>query len=103
MSPSLITLIAVIAAAIAIIIIALKKQYRNVGPNEVLIVSGGRMRTVIEPDGTKRRIGYRAHIGGGTFVMPFIETADVLPLEVFTVDLKLPEVLSSQGGRYLSR
>jgi flotillin len=97
MASNLVILVAVIAAAIAIIILALKTHYRKVGPNEVLIVSGGRKRTVTEPDGTKRRIGYRVHVGGGTFVMPLIETADVLPLEVFTVDLKLPEVLSSQG------
>ena len=97
MTISLIVTIAVIVAAVAILIIALAKQYRKVGPNEVLIVSGGRKRTVVEPDGTKKRIGYRVHIGGGTFVMPFIETADVLPLEVFTIDVKTPEVLTSQG------
>jgi flotillin len=91
MSVDLITLIVVIVAAIAILILALWKQYRKVGPNEVLIVSGGRKRTVVEPDGTKKKIGYRAHIGGGTFVMPFIEVAEVLPLEVFSVDVKIPD------------
>jgi flotillin len=89
--------IAAIVVVVAAIVLALKKQYRNVGPNEVLIVSGGAKRTVTEPDGTKRKIGYRIHIGGGTFVMPFIETAEVLPVEVFTIEMKLPEVLSEQG------
>jgi flotillin len=87
----------IIAAAVAILIIALWKQYRKVGPNEVLIVSGGRKRTITEPDGTKKQIGYRTHIGGGTFIIPFIEAAEVLPLEVFTVDIKTPEVLTSKG------
>jgi flotillin len=90
-------LIAAIVVVIAVIVLALKKQYRKVGPNEVLIVSGGTKRTVTDPDGTKRKIGYRTHIGGGTFVLPFIETAEVLPLEVFAIDMKLPEVLSEQG------
>ena len=40
MTISLIVTIAVIVAAVAILIIALAKQYRKVGPNEVLIVSG---------------------------------------------------------------
>ena len=87
----------IIAAAVGILILALWKQYRKVGPNEVLIISGGRKRTVTDPDGTQKKIGYRMHIGGGTFVMPFIETAEVLPLEVFTVDVKTPEVMTTQG------
>jgi flotillin len=97
MSPDTFVWIGVIAAVVAIIIIAMKKQYRKVGPNEVLVVSGGMKRTVVEPDGTKRRIGYRAHIGGGTFVLPLVETAETLSLEVFTVDVKVSGILSSQG------
>jgi flotillin len=97
MSVDMIVSIAIVAAVIAIIVIALKMQYRKVGPNEVLIVSGGLKRTVVEPDGTKKKIGYRMHIGGGTFVMPLIERAEVLPLEVFTVEIKTPEVLTTRG------
>jgi flotillin len=97
MSIDLIITIGIIAAVFAIVIIALKKQYVKVGPNEVLIVAGGRQQTVVEPDGTKKKIGYRVHIGGGTFVMPLIESAEVLPLEVFTLDIKTPEVLTTKG------
>jgi flotillin len=97
MTPDSVVIIGVIAAIVAVVIIALKKQYRNVGPNEVLIVSGGMKRTVVEPDGTRRKIGYRAHIGGGTFVMPLIETAETLSLEVFTVEVAVSGILSSQG------
>jgi flotillin len=53
---------------LALIIIAFAKQYKKVGPNEVLIISGGRTRKVTDPDGTVRKIGYRVSIGGGTFV-----------------------------------
>jgi flotillin len=87
----------IVAAAVGILILALWKQYRKVGPNEVLIISGGRKRTVTDPDGTKKKIGYRMHIGGGTFVLPFVESAEVLPLEVFTVEVKTPEVMTAQG------
>jgi flotillin len=97
MSIGAIILIGVVAAVAAVVIILLHRQYRKVGPNEVLIVSGGMKRTVTDPDGTRKRIGYRAHIGGGTLVMPFIETAEALPLEVFNIDMKIPEVLTSQG------
>jgi flotillin len=97
MTPGTLVLIGVIAAIVIVVIIALKMQYRKVGPNQVLIVSGGMKHTVVEPDGTKRKIGYRTHIGGGTFVMPLVETAEALPLEVFTVEVKVSGILSSQG------
>lgn len=90
-------LIGIIVVVIGLIVFVLAKQYRKVGPNEVLIISGGRKRTVIEPDGTKRKIGYRYRLGGGTFVIPFFETVDILPMDVITLSIKTPEVLTHSG------
>ena len=84
-------------AAVGLFVLALWKQYRMVGPNEVLIISGGRQRTITEPDGTRKQVGYRMQIGGGTFVMPFTEQCQTLSLEIFTLSFKTPEVLTSQG------
>ena len=53
--PALIV-VGVIAAAIVLLILLISKQYKKVGPNEVLIISGGRKRAVIEPDGTRRKV-----------------------------------------------
>lgn len=89
--------IGVIIIIIVLLSLLMAKQYRKVGPNEVLIISGGRKRTVIEPDGTKRKIGYRYRLGGGTFVLPFLETVDILPMEVITLNIKTPEVLTRGG------
>ncbi len=94
---TLLILIGAVVVVVALILILLAKQYRKVGPNEVLIISGGPKRTVTDPDGTKHKVGYRMHIGGGTLVKPFIESAQVLPLEVYTLDLQVPEVLTAQG------
>ncbi|MFI5166789.1 MAG: flotillin family protein [Thermoanaerobaculales bacterium] len=71
-------------------------NYRKVGPNQVLVISG-RTSTVSEPDGRQRKVGYRLQVGGGTFVMPFVETVDTLPLEVFSISIRCPEVLTAQG------
>ncbi len=90
-------LVGVIIVIIALIIFAIAKQYRKVGPNEALIISGGRKRTVVEPDGTKRKVGYRYRLGGGTFVLPFIESVSILPMEVITLNIKTPEVLTHGG------
>jgi flotillin len=71
-------------------------NYRKVGPNQVLVISG-RTSKVTERDGTPRTVGYRLQVGGGTFVMPFVETVDTLPLEVFSISVRCPEVLTAQG------
>ncbi len=87
----------VIIIVLALLALLLAKQYRKVGPNEVLVISGGRKRTVISPDGTKTKVGYRYRLGGGTFVWPFLETVDTLPMEAITMNVKTPEVLTNGG------
>ncbi len=94
--PSLI-LAGAIVVVIAFILIIIAKQYRKVGPNEVLIIAGGKKKTVIGPDGTKIKVGYRYRLGGGTFVIPFMETVYKLPMDVITLNIKTPEVLTNSG------
>ena len=94
---SLLILIGLIIAVLGLLILLLATRYKKVGPNEILIVSGGRKKAVFAPDGTKIKIGYRYRVGGGTLVLPFVETADVLPMEVLTLDIKTPEVLTTGG------
>lgn len=98
MSP-LIIIIIVAAVIIAAIILVFLKNYRKVGPNEVLIISGGRKRSVTMPDGTTRQVGYRIRIGGGTFVRPFIEQAQILPLEIIPMDIQVDDAISTNGIR----
>lgn len=63
-------------------------RYVKVGPNEALIISGGR--------GEQGR-GFRIRRGGGTFVVPFIEEAKTLSLEVMTIHVHTPEVYTLRG------
>ena len=102
---SLVTLFIVfgiIAGVITLFILFIAKQYRKVGPNEVLIISGGRKKSVSLPDGTKQKIGFRFRLGGGTFVWPFIETVDVLPHDIINIDIKTPEVITKNGIHILA-
>lgn len=94
---SMLIVIGIIIVVLVLLSFLISKQYRKVGPNEVLIISGGRKRTITEPDGTKRRIGYRYRLGGGTFVWPFLETVDILPIDVINIGIKTPEVLTHGG------
>lgn len=91
----LILIIAVIVIAVAYYIFS--NQYKKVAPNEVLVISSRRKYTVKAPDGSTKQIGYRFRIGGGAFIKPFTEKAATLALEVITVNVKTPEVLTGEG------
>jgi len=94
---STLILIGIVIVVIGIILFIFAKQYRKVGPNEVLIIAGGRKRTVISPDGSKVKVGYRYRLGGGTFVLPFIEMVYRLPMDIISLNIKTPEVLTHSG------
>jgi flotillin len=95
----LIVIIIVAVVVIAAIVVVVLKNYRKVGPNEALIISGGRKRSITMPDGTVREVGYRYRIGGGTFVRPFIEQAQTLPLEIIPMDIQVVDAISTNGIR----
>jgi flotillin len=71
-------------------------NFKKVGPSQVLVISG-RKSTVTEPDGKRKSVGYRLQVGGGTFVVPLMEQIDVFPVEVLSLSLKCPEVLTAHG------
>ena len=94
------TWLIIIGAVLVFLVIVgliMAAQYRKVGPNEALIIAGGRKRTITLSDGSKIKVGYRYKLGGGTFVWPFIEKVYVLPLEVISIFIKTPEVLTHGG------
>ncbi len=98
MSPLFYVIIAAVVIIAAIVVIVLK-NYRKVGPNEVLIVSGGKKRHITLPDGSTKEVGYRMRIGGGTFVKPFVEQAQILPLEIIPMDIRVDDAISTNGIR----
>src|SRR4051794_27524484 len=71
-------------------------RYTKVGPNEVLVVSG-RKHSYLDAGGQAYVRGFRIVKGGGTFIIPVIEKADVLSLELLTIDVQTPEVYTSKG------
>lgn len=85
-----------IALVVFIFFIMWASRYTKVGPNEVLVVAGRQHRSV-GPDGRVIVRGFRVVKGGGTFIWPVIEKADVLSLELLTIDVQTPEVYTSKG------
>ncbi|HVU25577.1 MAG TPA: SPFH domain-containing protein [Opitutus sp.] len=88
--------IAGIVIVVFVFLIVWASRYTKVGPNEVLIVSG-RQHRVATPDGKAAIRGFRVVKGGGTFIIPVVEKADVLSLELLTIDVQTPEVYTSKG------
>ncbi|MBI2251473.1 MAG: flotillin family protein [Armatimonadetes bacterium] len=71
---------------------AYSSRYLKAGPNEVLIISGRKSK------GTEGKIrGFHIVSGGGVFVWPIIEKADRFSLETMTIEIKTPEVYTTQG------
>lgn len=64
-------------------------QYTKVGPNEILIIFGGRAR------GQDR--GYRIVRGGGTYVRPFREKVARMSLELLQFDVRTQETYTAHG------
>lgn len=78
------------------LIFAVARRYKKVGPNQVMIISGRKYK-VRQPDGSVETIGYRIRRGGGAFIVPLLEKVDFLSLEIITLDVTTPEVYTKPG------
>jgi flotillin len=85
-----------VVIVVFLFLIVWASRYTKVGPNEVLIVSGKQHR-MLGTDGKVTVRGFRVVKGGGTFIMPVVEKADILSLELLTIDVQTPEVYTSKG------
>jgi len=79
-----------------LLILAIAKRYKKVGPNQVMVISGRRHR-VSAPGGAGEVTGFRIRKGGGAFIFPLLERVDALSLEVMTLDITTPEVYTKPG------
>lgn len=92
------TILAVLGPFVVFIllVLAVAKRYKKVGPNQVMIISGGRHKLKLAGGGAEVT-GFRIRKGGGAFVWPLIERIDMLSLEVMTLDFTTPEVYTKPG------
>jgi flotillin len=79
-----------------ILVLAVAKRYKKVGPNQVMVISGRRHR-IHTARGEAEVTGYRIRKGGGAFIFPLLERVDILSLEVMTLDFTTPEVYTKPG------
>src|SRR2546423_1891784 len=74
-----------------------KSLYKKVGPNEVLVISGGRGQMLTDDRGERHRIGFRIVKGGGSIVNPLTERMETISLELITLDIVTPEFYTKMG------
>jgi flotillin len=78
--------------------LTVRTRYKKAGPDEALIVFGRRKlmgRKVRDEQGEVT--GFRIVRGGGTFVWPAWEQAEILSLKMMTLDIDLKHVYTVQG------
>lgn len=81
---------AILAVVIILTIIGVLSRYRKCKPNQVLVVYG-------KTGGEKKSA--KLYHGGAAFVLPIIQSYDVLSMEPMQIDCKLTGALSSQNIR----
>ena len=81
---------AILAVVIVLTIIGVLSRYRRCKPNQVLVVYG-------KTGGEKKSA--KLYHGGAAFVLPIIQSYDVLSMEPMQIDCKLTGALSSQNIR----
>lgn len=82
---------------IFVLISTYKSLYKKVGPNEVLVISGGKGETITDDRGERHRIGFRIVKGGGSLVNPLTERVEIISLELITLDIVTPEFYTKMG------
>lgn len=81
---------AILAVVIILTIIGVLSRYRRCKPNQVLVVYG-------KTGGEKKSA--KLYHGGAAFVLPIIQSYDVLSMEPMQIDCRLTGALSSQNIR----
>lgn len=94
--------IIIVGLAVAVLggIITFARNYRKCPPNAVLVVYGRKRKVeIVDASGAKKFVerGYRLVIGGATFVMPMIESSEVLHLSTFQVNSKVENTPNIDG------
>ncbi len=100
---SIASVVIAMVVVLFVIIIVWASRYRKAPPNKALLVSGGIGQQVRLPDGRQLKVGFRLiRPGGGTFIWPVIERADLLSMELLPVSGEVRANLSGGGRVQLS-
>lgn len=87
----------IIAVLVILLIVFLASRYYKVGPNQVLIITGGMLKgpylTVVPETSTRVKVVK----GGGSYVWPIIQQAQVINMDTFTYEVGVKDVMTKDN------
>lgn len=84
----------IIGVVVVLLILIIAGRYRKVGPNQVLIITGGMLKgpylTIVPETSTRVKVVK----GGGAFVWPIVQQAQIINMDTFTYDVQVADVMT---------
>lgn len=84
----------IIVALVIVILAGLLSSYKKVGPNEVLIVTGGMLHGPYVQENKDTHTRVKVVKGGGTWVWPVIQQAEVQSLDTFNISVQVEDIMT---------
>lgn len=84
----------IIVALVIVVLAGLLSSYKKVGPNEVLIVTGGMLHGPYVQENKDTHTRVKVVKGGGTWVWPIIQQAEVQSLDTFNISVQVEDIMT---------
>ncbi|WP_375424721.1 flotillin family protein [uncultured Friedmanniella sp.] len=100
MSSSILVPIAGIVVLVVLLFLLITSRYKVAGPNQAYIVTGRKGKAVLNPETgalTTDLSGQKVILGGGTFVVPFVQKLATMDLSSRRISVQIRGAVSGQG------
>ncbi|NYD56930.1 flotillin [Nocardioides marinisabuli] len=100
MNPSVLIPVAGFVVLFVLLVLLVTSRYKVAGPNEAFIVTGRKGKAVVNPETgelTTDLSGQKVILGGGTFVIPFVQKLGTLDLSSRRISVQIRGAVSGQG------
>lgn len=85
---------------LVLLVLLVTSRYKVAGPNQAFIVTGRKGKAVVNPETgelTTDLSGQKVVLGGGTFVIPFVQKLGVMDLSSRRISVQIRGAVSGQG------
>ena len=92
--------IAGLVVLLVLLVLLITSRYKVAGPNQAFIVTGRKGKAVLNPETgalTTDLSGQKVILGGGTFVIPFVQKLATLDLSSRRISVQIRGAVSGQG------
>jgi flotillin len=100
MSPTVVIPVVGIVVLLVLLVLLVTSRYKVAGPNQAFIVTGRKGKAVINPETgelTTDLSGQKVVLGGGVFVVPFIQKLATMDLSSRRISVQIRGAVSGQG------